>query len=87
MPEVRFQLVAPHPDAPGPREFHVVAESVRHALIQAGTTVVALRPDGRALAPGVVVFRNGQDVRYAGGMEAPLSAGDRLLVVVPATDS
>lgn len=87
MPEITLQLLRACADAEGPREFHLAAESLRHALIQVGVEECTLRPDRRSLALGVVAFRNGRDVRYAGGIEAPLAPGDRLLVVPPATDS
>lgn len=82
-----MRLLRARPGAPGLRRLDLDASSVRQALLQSDPAGVSLRPDGSTLALGVVAFRNGQDLRYAGGLDADLAPGDCLLVVTPVTDS
>jgi hypothetical protein len=88
MPDITVQVLTAHTGARGPRQRNLDASTVLDALRQVDSGAApVLRAKGTALALGVVVYRNGHDVRHLGGIQAELTPADHLLIVIPATDS
>lgn len=87
MPDITLHVLTARPGERARGPIHLDAATPRQALSQADLDPGMFRPQSGALALGVVAFRNGQDIRHSGGMDAELAPGDCLQLVTPATDS
>jgi len=77
----RVRAVVAGPTRGVPRRPDIVAceaETVAEVASQTGVG---------GLSPGTVVFVNGRDVRFIGGLECALGKGDVVAIVCPATDT
>lgn len=90
MPTVHATLISAPPGVPTrPRLCTCEAATVWEAVesLERAFAVRLRRPRSLGLAHGVVLFVNGSDLRFSGGPDRTLEDGDKVTVVLPATDT